>query len=97
MQCAVHPERPAVFDSTMRAFVNWEVFFFSDAKAMQTFHKKPLQYCGLLTDPVSQERFQPTRKSARTEFKGRPYYFVSKDNRAAFLRDPEKHARRTGM
>lgn len=86
-----------MFDSTLRALVNWEVFFFSDAKAMQTFHKQPLQYCGLLTDPVSQERFQPTRKSPRTEYKGRPYYFISEDNRAAFRRDPEKHAHRTGM
>lgn len=93
----MYPERPAVLDSTLRIALNWEVFFFSDAKAMQMFQKQPLLYCGLLTDPVSQERFQPTRRSPRTEYKGREYYFMSKDHRATFRRDPAKHARRTGM
>ena len=86
-----------MFDSTLHVFVNWEIFFFSDAKAVQSFQQKPLQYCGLLTDPVSQERFQPTNKSPRTEYRGRPYYFVSKANRKKFEQDPELYARRTGM
>jgi YHS domain-containing protein len=97
LQCAVHPQRPAMVDSTLRAFVNWEVFFFSDAKAKRSFEKKPYEYCGSVTDPVSQARFTPRRRSPRTEFNGRLYYFESKANRTAFLCDPGKYAIRTGM
>ena len=95
--CAVEPGKTAKPDKKLTARVNYEVFMFSSAKARRTFDKDPLKYCGLLTDPVNQKRFQPTPRSPRVVFMERPYYFFSDSTFAVFHATPDSFAMRKGM
>jgi YHS domain-containing protein len=92
LPCAIHPEKGAVLDSAHRSYVNHEVYFFSSAGARRRFEKDPLRYCGLVTDPVSLERFRPTRASPRADHAGRPYFFASEATRSTFQGDPIAYA-----
>ena len=95
--CLVNPGRAAVLDVDHRAFINYEIYFFSDLEARKRFTKDPLWYCGLLTDPVNRLRFRPSKKSPHTEFNGRPYYFDSDSTLAVFRAMPDSFAVRRGM
>lgn len=95
--CPVNPDRKAVVDEKMRAFVNYEVYFFSDRGALRRFRKDPLRYCGLLTDPVTQRRFHPAKSSPHLEYKDRLFYFSSDSTRVAFVATPDSFAMRKGM
>ena len=95
--CVVNPERQAKLDPDLRMFLNYEIFFFSDKEARQKFEKDPLAYCGLLTDPVTQKRFQPTKASPRWTFKDRRYYFASDSTLRVFKTMPDSLALRKGM
>jgi YHS domain-containing protein len=91
------PRAHAILDSSLRERVGFEIYYFSNTAEKARFRKDPLRYCGLLTDPVSMVRFQPTRSSPRTTFGGRVYYFSSDSTRARFLENPTLHQdRRTG-
>jgi YHS domain-containing protein len=94
--CAVHPTRKAQLIPAMRVQLNYEIFYFSGAEALQQFKKNPTRYCGYLTDPVSAVRFRPTAKSPRLDFGGRPYYFQSDSTQRSFRNEPEKYAERSG-
>jgi len=96
LSCPVFPKRKAQIIPAMRVQLNHEVFYFSGAQARSTFLKEPTRYCGLLTDPVSAERFQPTPKSPRLEWEGRTYFFQADSTRATFRKEPEKYADRSG-
>jgi len=89
---AVDPKRPAVLDAAHRTFVNYETFFFADEADRRRFEADPTASCGVLTDPVSKERFRPGSDSPHGEFGGRPYYFFSEANKAAFEKTPEAFA-----
>lgn len=95
--CAVEPGKTAKADKQLTARVNYEVFMFSSAAARRKFDQDPLKYCGLVTDPVSQKRFQPSPRSPRTVFKERPYYFLSDSTYAVFHATPDSFALRKGM
>jgi YHS domain-containing protein len=84
--------KPAVLDAEHRTFVNYEIYFFADAGELTEFEKDPLQYCGLLTDPVSKKRFQPGKSSPTLTFRGQPYYFLTAENRSAFIAKPSTYA-----
>ncbi|HKQ62530.1 MAG TPA: hypothetical protein VJS92_14660 [Candidatus Polarisedimenticolaceae bacterium] len=90
--CAVHPEREARLDSAHRRRVNHETYFFSDDAALAEFDRDRLRYCGMLSDPVTQERFHPDERSPYTLFDGRPYYFASAETESAFAADPRSYA-----
>jgi YHS domain-containing protein len=96
-RCIVDPTREAKLDSKLRTFVNYEVFFFCDEAALATFQGNPTRYCGLLTDPVSQQRFQPAPGSFRRDYMGRPYYFESDSTYVAFAATPDSFGVRRGM
>ena len=93
----MHSNKRAKTDPKLTQRLNWEVFMFSSAKARTAFDRDPLRYCGLLTDPVSQHRFQPTSKSPQFVFHDRRYYFESDSTRAAFAAAPDSMAQRKGM
>jgi YHS domain-containing protein len=97
IDCLRHPERPAVLDSLHLARVNQELYFFSDLGSVRQFRRDPLKLCGLVTDPVTRERFRPTKKSPRTEWRGTPFYFASEANRRTFAAMPDSFAVRRGM
>jgi len=83
------PKKPAVLDAAHRSFVNYETFFFADEADRRRFDADPSASCGILTDPVTKERFRPGSASPRTTFGGRAYYFLSEANQAAFAKSPE--------
>lgn len=83
--------RPAVIDAEHCVRLNWEAFFFADAWERERFRSDPLLYCGLLTDPISRQRFRPRASSPRATHEGVTYFFESEDNRSAFEVAPERH------
>jgi YHS domain-containing protein len=89
----VDPSREAVLDPAHRSFVNYETFFFADEADKRRFDADPTGACGILTDPVSKERFRPGSASPRETYDGRVYYFFSETNRAAFMKEPGAYAR----
>lgn len=86
-----------VIDSSLRARLNYEIYYFANRAELDRFQKDPLRYCGSLTDPVTMARFRPTPKSPRTDYADRAYYFASDSTKAAFLKDPMQYKdRKTG-
>lgn len=69
--------------------VNYEAFFFGSAWTRERFRQDIVLYCGMLTDPVSRERFRPSMDSPRVNHEGVAYYFQSKGNRKVFQEEPE--------
>ena len=97
LPCAVEPQQHALLDAKLRAFVNHEVYFFSNQRARRRFLKDPPRYCGLLTDPVSRRRFKPAPGSPHLEYQERWFYFSSDSTRTAFQAAPDSFALRRGM
>ncbi len=83
------PKKHAVLDAAHRSFVNYETFFFADEADKRRFDADPKDACGILTDPVTKERFRPGSDSPRGRFGGRAYYFFNEANKAAFEENPE--------
>ncbi len=96
LECPVAKGHDAVIEPATRAYVNHDVFFFSDAKALRAFVARPLKYASRLTDPVSRNRFKPSPKSPHTVLDGRPYYFESAETLKAFQASPDSYATRKG-
>jgi YHS domain-containing protein len=92
----VYPERKAILIPGMEAKVNHEIYFFSSSAARAKFLKDPLRFCGTLTDPVSHERFEPTKRSPRFDYAKRPYFFTSDSTRKIFVAAPDTYAERSG-
>jgi YHS domain-containing protein len=86
------PTRPAVLDAAHRSFVNYETFFFADEADKHRFDADPTASCGILTDPVSKQRFRPGNGSPRAEFGGRSYYFFTEATKATFEKSPDAYA-----
>jgi YHS domain-containing protein len=89
---AVDPKRPAVLDAAHRSFVNYETFFFADDADKRRFDADPSASCGVLTDPVTKERFRPGSDSPRGSFGGRAYYFFTAASKAEFDTSPQLYA-----
>ena len=87
------PKRPAVLDPAHRSFVNYETFFFADEADKRRFDADPTGSCGILTDPVTKERFRPASDSPRSSYDGRAYIFLTAENKAKFDKDPGAIAR----
>lgn len=87
----IDPKLPAVIDVDRRIVVNHEIYFFASRKTADRFERDPLPWCGLLTDPVTQQRFRPAKSSPKLSWKGRAYYFASKDTAAKFEADPDAY------
>jgi len=83
---------PAVLEADHRTRVNWENFYFSciDDKAM--FDADPAASCGVLTDPVTRERFQPDPSSPRFLHDGTTYFFTSDSTHTVFAGMPDSLA-----
>ncbi len=72
-------------------FVNHEAYFLSSPATKMRFERRPWKYCGLVTDPVTLDRFRPTKKSPSCIYNGRPYYFATDETKVTFLDDPETY------
>jgi YHS domain-containing protein len=85
--------RPAVIDTEHCVRLNYEAFFFADLWTRERFLSDPTTYCGLLTDPVTRQRFRPSADSARTSHAGVTYLFEREEHRARFEEAPELFSR----
>lgn len=83
--------KPAVLDAEHCVRLNWEAFLFGDAWESERFLSDPVTYCGLLTDPVSRQRFRPSADSPRSVHAGVTYFLQSAESRDEFERDPEAY------
>ena len=92
----IRPSKPAKIAARLRYHVNWEIFYFADRTTLDEFRKHVTQYCGVLTDPVSGERFRPNASSPMVRHAGRAYYFTSDATRAKFQAAPLDYAMRKG-
>jgi len=90
--CVVEPAQQGILDEAHRVFVNYEAYYLSSDQAQQKFAQTPWRFTGLVTDPVSRERFQPTGKSPSTAHDGRLFYFSSADSANRFAADPAAYA-----
>lgn len=79
----------AVIDEEHCVRINYEAFFFGNQWTRDRFLSDPVKYCGLLTDPVSRQRFRPVESSPRARHEEVTYYFASEESRAVFKEDPE--------
>jgi len=86
---AVDSTRTAVMDADHAIRINYETYFVADLDAKRLFLEDPLRYCGAVTDPVSKDRFRPTRSSPRFEYDGVPYYFLDTAHLARFAAAPD--------
>ena len=89
---AIHPDKAAVLDVAHRSFVNYETYFFADEDDKRRFDADPTASCGILTDPVTKDRFiigrgkqssdltikdpNVSRQHAMIEFLNGQYYIV---------------------
>jgi len=90
----VAPSRVALPDSNLQVLLNQEAYFFAGRETMKQFQADPIRYSGPLTDPVSQQRFQPTRRSPKTKYKKRTYYFESTLTQRQFAVSPDSYTMR---
>ena len=88
--CYMDPSRPAQLDAAYMVRVNYETYLFADSTARTLFQGDVVQYCGLLTDPVTKHRFRPDDASPSFEHDGVTYYFESYDALEMFGQDPEQ-------
>lgn len=92
LACVVDVDRFAIIDSLHLILVNWEAYFTSTDEAKAQFLAEPFEYTGLLTDPVSRQRFQPGVESPRAEHAGRLFFFENDENAKVFSQDPDRHS-----
>ena len=91
LACCVDTLRPAVISDDYRVLLGFESFFFADSAALQMFLSDVPRYCGVLTDPVSKERFRPDPDSPRSEYNDRPYLFASASTKSLFEAMPDMY------
>jgi YHS domain-containing protein len=89
---AIDGTRDAILDAEHRSFVNWETFFFADLESKRRFDEDPARFCGVLTDPVSRQRFVPGDRPPRSQHDGRVYFFYSEAAKATFDAAPSMYA-----
>jgi YHS domain-containing protein len=82
---------PAVLDSRFASFVDFEAFYFASAGEKQRFDRDIVKHCGIVTDPVSKERFRPTEQSPRMVYNDRTYLFASDSTHATFAMMPDMY------
>ncbi|MFT5052274.1 MAG: YHS domain-containing protein [Chlamydiales bacterium] len=85
-------ERVALLDKDHFIRMNYEAFFFADSAGADRFRSNQVAYCGLLTDPVSKQRFRPTPGDRSERHEGVEFYFESEETRKLFARMPESYS-----
>ena len=87
----VEPDRLGSLDPDLHYRVNGEVYRFASRRTLKQFMKTPTRWCGLLRDPVTGCRFQPTVRSPEAYWVGGPYFFESDSTKAIFIEDPHRY------
>ena len=84
--CYMDPSQTAIIDAAYAVSVNYETYLFATSTARETFRGDVVLYCGLLTDPVTKQRFRPDDCSPRIKHEGVLYFFEGQDQYAMFVR-----------
>lgn len=87
----------AKLDPITRVWIGHDLFYFADRAARDRFVKDPLAVAHTLTDPVTQHRFHPTKRSPQLDYVGRHYYFQSESTLTVFRGMPDWYAKRGPM
>ncbi len=87
----VDPAKLGSLEPTLQFRVNGEVYRFSSERTMRLFMKSPQRWCGVVRDPVTGRRFQPSASSPEAYWVGGPYYFESDSTKALFVADPHRY------
>lgn len=90
---ALDPSKTAVLDVEHRSFVGYETYFFADEADKRRFEADPTGSCGILTDPVTKQRFRPGSDSPQTAYNGRTYYFFEAASLETFEKAPDAFAK----
>ncbi|MEZ4651272.1 MAG: hypothetical protein R3E97_21270 [Candidatus Eisenbacteria bacterium] len=83
------PARPAVIDDAHLARVNYEIYYFADEKERISFGQHPRESCGIVTDPITKQRFRPGSSAPRMSHAERTWFFVSDSTRTLFAAMPD--------
>ena len=83
---------PARLEAEYRSEINREIYFFADLEKKQRFDAHPELYCGVVTDPVTGERYRPEGRIRRFDYMGRPYIFASVSALTVFQAAPDSFA-----
>jgi len=86
------PGAAAILEEDFRTRVNWEVYFFASEAARTRFNDNMVEHCGMITDPVTRERFRPSQSAPRIEHRGVVYFFSSDSTAAVFASMPDSLA-----
>jgi YHS domain-containing protein len=91
----VDPTRDAVIDVAHRTRIGNDWFYFSSRETKDAFLKEPFRYAKALSDPVSHERFAPSKSSPKKQRAGIEFRFASRATEAEFSAAPDSfyHAR----
>lgn len=87
----VDPEQVGSLDDSLQYRVNGEVYRFASHRTLERFVRAPWQWCGLVRDPVTGERFWPSAASPTAYWVGGPYYFRSDSAKTHFVGDPKRY------
>jgi len=87
----VEPRRLGSLQSDLQFRVNGEVYRFSSERTLQRFMKAPPLWCGVVRDPVSGRRFQPSLRSPEAWWVSGPYYFEHDSTKTRFVADPHRY------
>jgi YHS domain-containing protein len=71
--------------------VNGEVYRFSSPRTLRRFMSRPARWCGVVRDPVSGCRFQPSAHSPQAYWVGGPYFFEDDSTWQRFIDDPLRY------
>src|SRR5258705_7011417 len=71
----VDPRRLGSLADSLEFRVNGEVFRFADRRTLRRFMQAPVRWCGVVRDPVTGCRFQPTAHSPQAYWIGGPPFF----------------------
>ena len=87
----VDPRRLGSLRNELHFRVNGEVYRFADERNLKRFMKSPPLWSGVVRDPVTGNRFQPSAQSPEVYWIGGPYFFESDSTKAVFIEDPHRY------
>ncbi len=89
LECAVNERLRAQIDEEHQSRVNYELYYFASDKERNRFNQDPRKHCGIVTDPVSKQRFRPGTDAPMRRFAGQPWFFVSDSTETLFAAMPD--------
>ena len=87
----VEPSRLGSLDPALQFRVNGETYRFATERTLRKFMLAPKSWCGMLRDPVTGNKFMPTRRSPEAYWIGGPYFFESESTKTKFVEDPHRY------